>query len=276
MRIFKKVAIVGVGLIGGSIALAMKRKRIAGEIVGVSRHQSTLRAALKLKAIDKGSLDLKIIKGADLVILCAPVETILKQADEIAAVAGKDFIITDVGSTKQEIVRKLGEIFPGFIGSHPLAGSQKRGVLNASGDLFKGSLCILTPIAASDRSALRKIEGLWVALGAKVVLLSPARHDKILSLASHLPHIAAFSLTSAVPAELFRFTSGGFKDTTRIAASDNALWSGVFLTNRDNILRSISIFQKELSAIKSAIARKDKRRLQGILKKARLKRESLE
>ncbi len=275
MRLFKKVAIVGVGLIGGSIALAMKKKKLAGEIVGVSRHRNTLKLALKRGAIDRGSLNLKIIEGADLIVLCAPVGVILNQAREIAAIAPKSAIVTDVGSTKAEIVSRLSKIFPRFIGAHPLAGSHKRGISNAGNGLFKDSVCVLTPNAASQRNALHKIKRLWSLLGAKVVFLSPDKHDKILSLASHLPHLVAFSLVSLLPQEWFRFAAGGFKDATRIAASDSRVWCDVFLSNRLNLLRAINIFQKELSALKSSISRKDKRHLEAVLKKARLKRESL-
>lgn len=275
MKLFKKVAIVGVGLIGGSIGLAIKKKKLASEVVGVSRHKGTLQKALKSGAIDRGSLNLSIIRGADLVILCAPVGIIIKQAREVAAQAKEEAIITDVGSTKEEIVVKLGKVFPGFIGAHPLAGSQKRGISNASSKLFKGSICVLTPTPVTKKISLRKVKSFWESLGAKVVFLSPSRHDKILSLASHLPHLLAFSLVYALPRGCFKFAAGGFRDTTRIASSDGRIWSDVFLSNRANILRAVKIFQKQLAAFKSVLSRKDRKKLEAMLKKARLKRESL-
>jgi len=275
MRLFKKVAIVGVGLIGGSIALAMKKKKLAGEIVGVSRHRNTLKLALKRGAIDRGSLNLKIIEGADLIVLCAPVGVILNQAREIAAIAPKSAIVTDVGSTKQAIVSRLDKIFPRYIGSHPLAGSQRRGILNAQSDIFKGSLCILTPSRNTHRPTQDKIKRLWLRLGARVITLPAARHDKILSFTSHLPHILAFSLISAVPEGFLKFASTGLRDTTRIAASESELWSDIFLSNRKNILRSLDILQNNLGRIKSAINKKDKRLLNRILKQAKDKRDRL-
>ena len=272
---FNKVAIVGTGLIGGSIALAIKKKRLAKVVVGVSRHKKTLLLAKKIMAIDKGSQELNIIKDADLVILATPVDTIINLAAKIPPFIKKDCIVSDVGSTKQEIVSKLERIFPRYIGSHPLAGSEKRGVVNANPSIIKGSLCILTPTKNTDKEALEKIKRLWSELGARVVFLAPDAHDKILSFVSHLPHLVAFSLIDIIPKEYLRLASSGLKDTTRIAASDSELWTDIFLSNQKNILKSIGFFQSNLSRIKSAIQRKDKKLLDKILKEAKSKRNNL-
>lgn len=266
---------MGVGLIGGSLALAIKKKGLAKKIVGVSRHKKTLSTAKKNHAIDSGSQDIKIIKDADLVILATPPSTILKLAPLISQIIKKDCIVSDVASTKQEIVSRLGRIFPRYVGSHPLAGSEKRGAANAVPNLFKDSLCILTPTRNTDRNTLKKIERLWHEVGVKTVFLNPYLHDKVLSFTSHLPHILAFSLIGVVPKEHLRFASTGLKDATRIAASDNELWADIFLSNQKNMLKAIDLFQDNLTRIKSAIERKDRKVLVRILKEARKKRNSL-
>lgn len=275
MRLFKKVAIVGPGLIGGSLALAIKKKGLAGQIIGVSRRRKTLLLARRMGAIDKGARDLRIIRDADLVILATPVNTIINLAPRILKVIRKECIVTDVGSTKQMIVSKLGRIFPNYVGSHPLAGSERRGVLNADAGMFKDSLCILTPTRNSNKTAQEKIKRLWRNLGARVVSMTPSSHDKILSFVSHLPHLVAFSLIGTVPAKYLKFASAGLKDTTRVAASDSEIWSDIFLSNQKNIVKAIGLIQKNLSKIKSAINRKDRRLLNKILKEAREKREAL-
>lgn len=273
---FKKVAIVGTGLIGGSLALGIKKKRIASEVVGVSRHKKSLAAAKRMGAIDKGSLNLRIIKDADLIILATPVNVILNLAAKISKIAGTDAIITDVGSTKQEIVAKLERIFPNFVGSHPLAGSEKRSISNADPEMFIGSVCILTPTRKTKGLVLKRIKGFWNRLGASTIDLSPENHDKILSFTSHLPHIAAFSLIESVPHSYLEFASGGLKDTTRIAASDRELWADIFLSNRKNILKGIVVLEKNLANIKSALNNKDRKSLIKILKRAKKKREKLQ
>lgn len=275
MRLFNKVAIIGTGLIGGSLALAIKKKGLAGEIIGVSRHKKTLLLAKRIGAIDKGSQDLKVIQDADLVILATPVSTIIKLAVKISKIIKKECLVTDVGSTKQAIVSKLERIFPQYVGSHPLAGSEKRGVLNADPRLFKDSLCILTATRNTHKAAQEKIKRLWNNLGAKVISVAPDAHDKILSFVSHLPHLVAFSLIGAVPSNYLKFASTGLKDTTRVAASSSEMWSDIFLSNQKNVLKSIGLFQNNLSLIKSAIQRKDKKLLNKILKEAKEKREAL-
>jgi prephenate dehydrogenase len=275
MRLFNRVAIVGTGLIGGSLALAIKKKRLANEIIGVSRHKNTLLLAKKKHIIDRGSQDIRIIRDADLVILATPVNTILKLAPKIRKHISRECIVSDVGSTKHEIVSKLEKIFPKFVGSHPLAGSEKRGVMNARPFIFEGSLCILTPTKNTNKEALAKLKKLWSQLGAKVVFLAPKVHDKALSFVSHLPHVSAFSLISAVPKKYLRFASLGLKDTTRIAASDSQLWCDILLSNQKNMLKAIEMYEDNLSQVKSAIKKKDKKLLDLILKKAKDKRISL-
>ena len=275
MRLFNKVAIIGTGLIGGSMALAIKKKCLAHQIIGVSRHKNTLIWGKKSRVIDKGSQDLSIIQDADLVVLATPVNTILKLAGIILKFIRKDSIVTDVGSTKKEIVSKLSKIFPNYVGSHPLAGSEKRGLVNASTDIFKNSLCILTPAKNTNPKALKRIKDLWNRLGARVIFLSPDTHDRILSFVSHLPHVIAFSLIDIVPDKYLKFGATGLKDTTRIALSDSRLWVDILLSNRENMLKAIEDFEHNLSRIKSAINKREERTLIKILKRAKGKREIL-
>ncbi len=255
--------------------MAIKKKKLANEIIGVSRQEKTLFLAKKKDVIDKGSQDISVVSEADLVILSAPVEAILKLAPLIAKVIPPGCIVCDVGSTKQEIVSKLDKLFSNYVGAHPLAGSEKRGVLNSRADIFNGSLCILTPTKKTNTTAFLKIKKLWGCLGAQVICLSSGAHDRIAAYISHLPHIAAFSLSGAVPQGYLKFASTGFKDTTRIAASDAEIWSDIFLSNQKNILKAIDAFQDSLSKIKSAIIKRDRKTIDKFLGQANKTRKKL-
>jgi len=231
--------------------------------------------AKRLGAIDKVATTLEPIAGADLVILAAPINTIMEIAPKISGRLNKKCLVIDVGSTKNEIVSKLNTLIPGFVGCHPLAGSEKKGIVHAQKNIFAGSLCVITPNAKTQKSSFNKAKLLWQKLGAKILVLSPKKHDQILSFTSHLPHVIAFSLTSCIPDKFFNISSGGLKDVTRISGSDASLWSEIFLSNRQNLLRSISTFQTKLAKLKLALRQKDKRNLKKILSAAKTKRERL-
>lgn len=275
MKLFKKVAIVGTGLIGGSLALDIKKKKLADCVVGVSRCQDSLNKAKKMHAIDQGSLDLGILRGSDLVVLATPVSSILNLAPKISKIIDKKCIVIDVGSTKEEISNRLSRLFPGYVGTHPLAGSEKRSVTNAKPGLFKGSLCILTPTVKTNKKALDKVIQLWLNIGAKTVDLLPCEHDLALSFVSHLPHIAAFSLINSIPKEFMGFASGGLKDTTRIASSDSGIWADIFLSNSTNVMKAVSLLSRNISELKDSISRKNRKKLIKILEAARAKRAKL-
>jgi prephenate dehydrogenase len=276
MKIFKRVVIVGVGLIGGSIALAIKKKRLAKEVVGISRSKKTLILALKKKAIDKGYQHFEAVKGADLLIFTAPVKTIINLAAPISKIINPECIVSDAGSTKVEIVSRLGKLFKHYVGSHPLGGSEKQGVKNASAVLFKDTFCIFTPTKKTNYADLRKLKTLWQQMGSRVVCLSASKHDKILSYISHLPHAVAYSLMDSVPGKYLGITPTSLRDTTRIAASDSRLWVDIFLSNRANMLNTIKSFQGNLEKIKLAIKTNNRQSLGRLLDKARQKRISLE
>jgi prephenate dehydrogenase len=274
-RVFNKIGIVGTGLIGGSLGLAIKKKGLAKEVVGVSRHQESIALAEKLKAIDRGARSFKILSGADFIIFCLPVEMILRSAAAVRRVTGHGCLATDVASTKQEVSACLQRLFPYYVGSHPLAGSEKRGIACADSDLFTGSLCVVTPDRQTKKGALLKVSAFWRRLGARISTVSAPKHDKILGLTSHLPHALAFSLINSIPEEFFAFSAGALKGMTRIAASSPKLWSGIFLSNRGNILKALASFQGNLRALSAALRRGDRKAVVKILQRAQQKRQKL-
>ena len=276
MRLFNKVVIIGVGLIGGSIGLGIKKRKLAKQVIGISRHKKTINSAKARGAIDFGYLDLSAVSQADLIVLATPINSIIQLGLKISPLVKPDALITDAGSTKKLIVKALEKILPNFVGAHPLAGSEKQGVMNAQADLFCRSLCVLTPTAKTSKAALNMIKRFWMELGAGIVYLSPGRHDKFISYVSQLPHIVAFSLIQSVPHNSLYLASTGLRDTTRIAASAALLWKDILFTNSENILDALEIFSRSLSRIKSAIKQKDAQALERILRQARQKRQSLE
>ncbi|MEI6832172.1 MAG: prephenate dehydrogenase [Candidatus Omnitrophota bacterium] len=275
MKIFNKVVIFGTGLIGGSLGLALKREHLTTQIIGFSKHKENAIRALKIGAIDYIGSSLDTTQDADLIILATPVDTIIDIMFKISPKLKKDCIVIDVGSTKENIVKKLSKLTPNFVGCHPLAGSEKKGIKNAKSDIFNDSICIITSSTRTQRNALKKIELLWQKLGAKTIMMHPKQHDQILSFTSHLPHIVAFSLMGAIPNKFLNVSSGGLKDTTRIAASDVLLWSQIFLSNRNNLLIAVTAFQTKLAALKLALKNKNIKQLTKILSLAKEKRERL-
>ncbi|MFH1753096.1 MAG: prephenate dehydrogenase/arogenate dehydrogenase family protein [Candidatus Omnitrophota bacterium] len=279
MRKFGKIAIIGVGLIGGSIGLAVKSKRLASKVVGIGHRQSSINRALKLKAIDIGTLDPREgVKGADIVILAMPILSMLGMVKKITPHLKDGAILTDVGSTKGVLTREIDNAIPKrvrFVGAHPMAGSEKRGVDQARRDLFCGSLCILTKAGSANAKSLNIIKGLWRKMGAEVVVLSPERHDRVVAEISHLPHMLVFSMLSGIDLGSLKFASSGFCDTTRIAASDPKIWRDITITNSGEIIRSISGFKKELSSLEKAIRQRDGAALLRIFKLAKARRERL-
>ncbi len=278
MKQFNKIAIIGVGLIGGSIGLAARQKKIAKEIVGVCRHKESLRRAIQIGAIDKGALDYKdAVKGADLVVLAMPVTQIIKIGRKLVPYLKKGCLVTDAGSTKEEIVREIEKALPGetyFVGAHPLAGSEKRGVAFALADLFVGSLCILTRTVKTKQKALAKTAAFWQRLGCRTEVVSPRRHDQIVALVSHLPHLAATQLVKVAKDNL-DFAASGFFDTTRIASSDAEVWTDILLTNKKFVIQAIDKYIKNLKLVKDLISRENETRLSAEFKKIKALRDAL-
>lgn len=278
--LFKRVTIIGVGLIGGSLGMAIKRHNLAQEVVGVSQKQTSLTAALKNQAIDQAAQDMKkAVNSADLVILATPVSVISTLIPAIAPHLRRHCIVTDVGSTKLAIVQAAQKHLsnnPFFVGSHPLAGSEKQGVQFATADLFAESLCIMTPTDVTHRYAREKIKQLWTAVGAKVKMMPPDEHDKVLSYISHLPHLVAYALMNTIPPELLEYAARGLKDTTRISSSSPAMWNDICLSNVKNITTVLDDFVRNLSATRKCMTSYDQKNLTEQFRLAKAKRDSLQ
>ncbi len=239
------IAIVGVGLIGGSIGLAVRERGIARRVVGIGRREAALAEALRLGAVDAISTDMAGGVGqADLVVICTPVERIVEHVRQAAAACPAGAIITDAGSTKGAIVAALDNSLPRgvrFVGSHPLAGSEKTGCTSARADLFKDRVAVVTPGNGTTDSDVELIEGFWRALGMRIIRMSPADHDAALASTSHLPHVVASALAAATDEKTLPLVASGWLDTTRIAAADAELWRQIFLDNRENTLRDCGV-----------------------------------
>ncbi len=277
--LFRKVTFIGLGLIGGSLAKAMRRERLAKEIVGLSHGQQTLSTALKEGIIDQGYHDLaKAVANADLVVLAAPVGIIAATLSSIGPHLRRGCIVTDVGSSKQLIVTAAHKYLPDhvfFVGSHPLAGSEKTGISHSSAELFQNATCIMTPTDTTHRIAKERIKLLWSKVGSHVKFMPADEHDKILGYVSHLPHVVAYALMETIPSEFLPYAAQGLKDTTRIAGSSNQMWTDIAVSNKKNIIKAIDEVAKNLSLIRKAISTDDQKTLLNIFKNAKVKRDSL-
>lgn len=274
----KKVVIIGVGLIGGSIGKALIKKDPEIEVVGVCRRAVSLEKALKEKAISRGTVGElgESVKGADIVIICTPVNTIKNAMDELAKVAeDKKLIVTDAGSTKEDLVRYANKYKDKFIfvGSHPLAGAEKTGVEFADCDLFKNAVCIVTKTSESNENDIKFVKTFWENIGLSVEIMDAPSHDTILAYTSHLPHVVAYALSGLQDSNFLKYASSGFKDTTRIASSDPNLWKDIFMTNKNNMVSSIDELIKELERIKNAIGNGQDEELLEILERCKKVRD---
>jgi len=277
--VFKRVTIVGVGLMGGSLGMAIKKHRLAREVIGLSHRQAALAQAVKSKAIDVPCLDVKkAIANADLVVLATPVDSIIKLFATINPYLKRGCIVTDVGSAKARITENAEKILSApafFVGSHPLAGSEKKGVAHASPDLFNGATCIMTPTDKTNQVAKQKVKHFWTKLGMEVKMLPPEKHDEILAYVSHLPHILAYGLMTGIPSEFLEYASKGLKDTSRVAASSPQMWSDICMANSKNILDALDQCVEHLSHFRKAIVNHDQKSLLQYFTKAQEKRNKL-
>jgi prephenate dehydrogenase len=260
---FRRIAIVGVGLLGGSLGLAILRRQLAAEVVGIGRNPARLAAAKRVKAITAGTTVLKKgLAGSDLAIVCTPVESIADTVRRIADVAEQPILITDVGSTKQAITTELdrlqqSEAWPNrarFVGSHPIAGNEKSGVEHGSADLFAGKAVVITPSATTKPADVSAIKRFWIALDARVTILSPEEHD-----------LAMAAIAASTPERYLALSGAGWQDTTRIAAGDPALWQQILLSNRQNLLVNLASFEQGLAAFASALRSNDPTALKRLL-----------
>lgn len=274
-----KVAIVGVGLIGGSIGMALRKRKLAAEVLGIGRNPASLRVAKELGAVDRTTTDLaRGVSKAELIVVCTPVKLIAQQVKEAAAACPEGALITDAGSTKAQIVAALdGSLKRGvrFIGSHPLAGGEKSGPAEAEAKLFIDRLVVITPTNDSRPDDVAALHEFWTSLGARVRETTPEAHDLALATTSHLPHLLASTLAAATPEDLLSFTATGWADTTRIAAGDPELWTQIFLANRENLLNALGRFESQLEIFKKAVQMKDRELLNTILTEAKRNRDAV-
>ncbi len=279
-QLFRRVAIVGTGFMGASLGLAMKKKELAKEIIGIGRHETSLREATDIGAIDESTIDLKKgLIGADLIILAAPVNGILDVIDTLGQDHKRSCIVTDLGSTKVEIVERAEKLLHHsvlFVGSHPLVGSEKKGPTYANAQLYEGATCIMTPTDKTNRLAKEKMKHFWSQLGCNVKMMTPVEHDQALAYTSHLPHLAAFALMKSIPDAYLEHAGQGLKDTTRVSASDPEMWRDIAISNNKQILKALDENVKILAALRKAIVTKDRETLMDIFKQAKTKRESFD
>jgi cyclohexadieny/prephenate dehydrogenase len=260
---FKKVALCGLGLIGSSIARALRKHSLAGNIVCFDRDQSVCDKGLDLGIVDAAAPDPAIIAGADLVILCVPVGACGPVTELIRPYLAQGSILTDVGSVKQAVVRDVGPLVPAgvsFIPGHPIAGTEHSGPEAGFAELFSGRWWLLTPLPGSDEAAVERLTSLWEAVGSQVAVMPPDHHDRVLAITSHLPHLIAYTivgtatdLESHIQQEVIKFSASGFRDFTRIAASDPVMWRDVFLNNREAVLEMLGRLYEDIAILARAI-----------------------
>ncbi len=264
---FKQMAIIGVGLIGGSLGLVARRKRLVRSVIGYGKRRGELQRAIAAGAIDRYFLSIqKTVSDADLVVLATPVGMFEKICRSMAPYLKEGTIVTDVGSVKGGWVEKIETLLPphvAFVGGHPIAGREKSGIESSAIELFEGHRCILTPTARTSRPALKKMRAFWEAVGATIYEMDPVEHDRVMAAVSHLPHAAAYALMETLchpdiaHDNPVRFSAGGLRDFTRIAASSPEMWRDIFLANGGNMIKVINRYIQTLEAMKKKIAAQD-------------------
>ena len=282
--LFRKISIIGVGLLGGSIGLAVRKRRLAGEIAGFVRRPASLKDCERAGAVDYATTDLlAAVSNADLVILCTPLAQMRSLAQQFLPALKRGAIVTDVGSVKADVVRELESIISKtgarFVGSHPMAGAEKTGVRAARADLYANAVCVVTPTRKSSPAAVRKLEHFWQALGARTLRLDAARHDLLVSRSSHLPHVVAATLANLVlnpgaPKTQAALCATGFRDTTRIASGSPEMWRDIAQANRKNIARAVDAFVIELKKFQTALKSDDAKAVEKLFATAKQRRDN--
>ncbi len=275
--LFNRAAIVGMGLIGGSLGMSIIRKSLAGEVLGVGRSPGTLNRAVECGAAHRVSLDYSALSGCDLVIVATPVGSTLAVLSEISPHLSLGALITDVGSTKMEIVENATGILPGgavFIGGHPMAGSEKEGISGADPYLFENAFYVITPLDGTPPGHLEKLVRLVEGVGARPVFMDPLEHDLSVAAVSHLPHLMAATLVNSLfdhpgSDKMSLLAAGGFRDTTRIASGSPGMWRDIFISNRIFVMQALFAFRERLDEFQEAIERGDAGRIYGLLERAR-------
>jgi len=280
----RRLAIIGVGLIGGSLAAVLRARAACGEVVGAARTRAHLERALELGLIDRCETDVRhAVDGADLVVVAVPLGATEAVLRAIAPALAPEAVLTDVGSAKRCVIEAarsaFGRLPAGFVPGHPIAGTEKSGVEAAFATLFERRRVILTPCPETAGAALERVQRMWQAAGARVELMDAARHDELLAATSHLPHMLAYTLVDALgrldeSEEIFRYAAGGFRDFTRIASSDPGMWHDICLANRDALLRALEHFQGELEQAVEALRAGDGRAMRELFSRAKRLRDA--
>jgi prephenate dehydrogenase len=286
---WNKIAIVGVGLIGGSLAAALKANALCPHIVGIGRQQSTLDEALALGLVDSVSLDMAAVAGCDLVVLCAPVAQTAKLLTAMRPYLSAHTLITDAGSTKQDVVQAakivLGsgespqDLIANFIPAHPIAGKAQHGPSAADALLYHGKRVVMTPLAENKPAAIMRVAQLWESVGAQVTQMSPLRHDTVFSSVSHLPHLLAYALVAQIvqdedSAIKFGYAGAGFRDFTRIAASSPEMWRDIFTANKEALLKDLRTYQAMLGHMEMLLVTNHVQGLEKLISKAAQARQA--
>jgi cyclohexadieny/prephenate dehydrogenase len=283
---FERVAFIGIGLIGSSLARVLRRDKLAGEIVACARQLATRAKALELGIVDRVTDSAaEAVRDADLVILATPLSAYAAIGAEIAPALRSGAIVTDVGSVKQAVIRDLRQSLPAkvhFIPGHPVAGTEHSGPESGFAELFRDRWCILTPLPDTDAAALARLTALWEQAGMRVVTMDPEHHDKVLAMTSHLPHVIAYTivgtatdLEDSLKSEVIKFSAGGFRDFTRIAGSDPVMWRDIFLNNREAVLEMLQRFSEDLTALQRAIRWGEGDKLEELFSRTRAIRRSI-
>lgn len=276
MTRWNTVAVYGVGLIGGSVGMAVKERKLAERVVGIGRNPDRLAKAVRLNAIDEFVTDVADSPAPDLVVLCAPVQRL---PEHCAAIAEHfpDALITDAGSTKQRLIEKIEAECPqaNFIGSHPMAGSEQSGVEHSAADLFQGCTVIITPTQTSKPESAAIVTEFWKELGAKTVTMTPEDHDRALAIASHVPHVISSALAAETPQNVLPLVAGGWRDTTRIAAADVEMWTQIMLENNAHVSEWLNGVQSRLSDFETALKNNDRETISRLLTAGKQRRDAL-
>jgi prephenate dehydrogenase len=280
---WKKITLAGVGLLGGSLGMALRKRRLAESVVGFVRRPASVTECEELGAVHLATLDLRqAVEGAELIVLCTSIAQMRPLVEQMLPSLGKGTIVTDVGSVKGSVVRDLETLVAKagahFVGSHPMAGAEKRGVSSARADLFVGAVCVVTPTRRSNAAAVRKVKRLWKSVGARPLRLAPQQHDQLVSRSSHLPHVVAAQLARLVlgpeyPTEQALLCAHGFRDTTRIASSSPEMWRDIALANRQNLSAALEAFTRGLLQFRRALRKGDSETIARFFEQARQRRE---
>ena len=287
MILFKQTTLIGIGLIGSSIARALKKQRLTKKICIFSRTKKTINKAKKLKLGNFYTNNLeKSVKGSNLIIICSPLSTYKNILDKISDHIEPNTILTDVGSSKLSVVKifsKLKNINFNILPAHPIAGTEKSGPESGFAELFNKRWCVITPMGKNNKQSLKKLKKLWNTLGSKVQIMEAKNHDKILAITSHLPHLVSYAIVSSSlnankkeKSQIIKFSAGGFRDFTRITASDPTMWRDIFLNNKTNLLKIVIEFEKSLNLIKKYIEKNKPEKLQKVFVKTQKIRKLIE